>query len=120
MRHAWLWGLLLGVGCQTSGAAKGAGDYWCVVGDTADAPRAGRCAVTQEGCQSHVAAANNATLRCAQTRTLLYEVRWNGPYGPMEAFYVDVATCEREARTFWKTNAACEPAPLEGRGRRAH
>jgi hypothetical protein len=111
--------LLGGLGCPSGGGAKGRGDYWCAVAEGAN-HRTGRCSATQEGCRAHAALLNDPALQCAQTNTLLYELRWNGPYGAMEAWFVDAATCEREARTFYKTSAPCVPSPWEGRGQRAH
>jgi hypothetical protein len=109
-------------GCGSSApASDGRGTYWCVVG-AADNPRVGSCSRSRMSCESKRRSdePGDTQLRCEQTTTLLYEARWEGQYGPMEAWYVDRATCERVSRTFWRTDAPCEPSPWEERGQRAH
>ncbi len=108
--------------CHRDTRDDGVGTYWCVTGAESPARLAGRCTATEQSCTDHLRAAGSdaGALRCTQTRTLAYHLRWNSQYGASEGWFVNAASCERARLAFQRPPAPCTAAPWERTGRRAH
>jgi hypothetical protein len=109
-----------------------AGTYHCIARD-GRLPPEGRCTASAASCEGRLSdareqdrkAGRTGTLRCVETHTTAYYLRWASPYGASEGWWASQAACEGERARLLGTRGvsnvrACKQVSFDESGRKAH